>query len=153
MVRDRMSWIALAAAAVVAFGEAGTVPSTSPWTLDVDLSQRRLVVRRDGRVVRRFSLIVGARPTPTPRGRFFVEETVRLPTGRPGGPYALALSARSDVLQQFDGGPGQIALHGRDGLDGALGSAVSHGCVRLGDGAVTWLAHRIGPGVRVDIRG
>ena len=29
-----------------------------------------------------------------------------------GGPYALATSARSNVLQEFEGGPGQIALHG-----------------------------------------
>jgi Ice-binding-like len=34
----------------------------------------------------------------------------------PGGPYALATSDRSDVLQEFDGGPGQIALHGLDNL-------------------------------------
>ena len=38
--------------------------------------------------------------------------------GEPGGPFALALSARSDALQEFEGGPGQIALHGRDLLGG-----------------------------------
>ena len=51
--------------------------------------------------------------------------------GAAGGPFALATSARSHVLQEFEGGPGQIALHGTDSLSGALGTAVSHGCVRL----------------------
>ena len=71
--------------------------------------------------------------------------------GQVGGPFALATSARSNVLQEFEGGPGQIALHGTDGLEGALGSAASHGCVRLATGAVTWLAHRIGSGVPLTI--
>ena len=50
-----------------------------------------------------------------------------------GGPYALATSDRSDVFQEFDGGPGQIAIHGMDNLPGALGTASSHGCIRLDD--------------------
>jgi hypothetical protein len=36
-----------------------------------------------------------------------------MPVSEPGGPFALALSARSDVFQEFDGGPGQIAIDGR----------------------------------------
>lgn len=71
--------------------------------------------------------------------------------GEPGGPYALALSARSNVLQEFDGGSGQIALHGRDALGGTLGAAESHGCVRLATASIAWLAQRIGPGVPVRI--
>src|SRR6266852_3760526 len=43
----------------------------------------------------------------------------------------LALSARSNVLQEFAGGPGQIAVHGLKNVGGVLGSAASHGCVRL----------------------
>lgn len=130
----------------------GTRADTTPWALEIDVSARRLTVRNTGRVVESFRVIVGAPGTPTPRGRFFVEETVRLPGGRTAGPYALALSARSEVLQEFAGGPGQIALHGRDRIGGTIGTAVSHGCVRLGDRAVTRLAARIGPGVRVTVR-
>jgi hypothetical protein len=53
--------------------------------------------------------------TPTPTGNFFVEENMATPSGEAGGPFALALSARSNVLHQFDGRPGQIAIHGRNG--------------------------------------
>ena len=39
--------------------------------------------------------------------KFFFEENIQLePTGI-GAPYALALSARSAVFQEFDGGPGR----------------------------------------------
>ena len=41
---------------------------------------------------------------------------------RAGRPFAIALSARSNALQEFEGGPGQIALHGRANLGGVLGT-------------------------------
>jgi lipoprotein-anchoring transpeptidase ErfK/SrfK len=82
-----------------------------------------------------------------------VEETVLLRPGDVGAPYALALASRSYVLQEFAGGPGQIAVHGVLNVGGVLGTAASHGCVRVGTGAVTWLGERIGPGVPVTIAG
>ena len=106
--------------------------TSTGWHLAVALSARRVTVYRDGRAVRRFRAVVGAAVTPTPRGRFFVEEAVALTAADAGGPFALATSARSDVLQEFNGGPGQIAIHGTGNLFDPLGSAASHGCVRLG---------------------
>jgi lipoprotein-anchoring transpeptidase ErfK/SrfK len=32
-----------------------------------------------------------------------------------------------------------------------MGTAASHGCIRLGDRAITWLARRIGAGVLVAV--
>jgi lipoprotein-anchoring transpeptidase ErfK/SrfK len=106
---------------------------------------------RYGRRVRSYPAIVGKRSTPTPAGEYFIEENVRLRPDQAGAPFALATSARSSVLQEFDGGPGQIALHGLAQVGGQLGTAVSHGCVRLADDAVTWLAGRIKPGVPLTI--
>jgi hypothetical protein len=120
------------------------------WHLRLKLSTRRVTVYRRGRVVRRFRAVVGKPSTPTPRGRFFIEEPVAL-SGATGGPFALATSARSNVLQEFEGGPGQIALHGRNNLSGGLGTAASHGCIRLSGAAITWLAWRIRGGVPLDI--
>ena len=74
-----------------------------------------------------------------------------MPAGGSGGPFALATSARSSVLQEFDGGPGQIGIHGVQHLGGVPGTAVSHGCIRLANRAIRWLAARIGSGVRVTI--
>ncbi len=130
---------------------AGTTTTRTSWHLVVDTSERRVTVYQDGRPVRVFAAIVGKPSTPTPVGEFFVEETVQLGAGDVGAPFALALSARSDVLQEFDGGPGQIALHGLLNIGGVLGTAVSHGCVRLSNDAMRWLAARIGPGFPVTI--
>ena len=110
-----------------------------------------MIVYRRGQPVRIFKAVVGKPSTPTPHGEFFVEEAIQLRATDVGAPFALALSARSDVLQEFDGGPGQIALHGLHNIGGVLGSAVSHGCVRLADAAMRWLVVRIGPGVPVSI--
>jgi lipoprotein-anchoring transpeptidase ErfK/SrfK len=130
----------------------GTRARVTGWRLVVSLAARRLTVYRHGRIVRRFGAVVGKPSTPTPTGAFFVEETLAMTAGEPGGPFALALSARSDALQEFDGGPGQIAVHGRDNLGGTLGAAESHGCVRVATASIDWLAQRIGPGVPVTIR-
>ena len=131
-------------------GESATV-TPARWTLTVQTSTRRLTARLDGRVVRRFKVVVGKPSTPTPVGRFFVEESIKL-TGRAvGAPYALALSARSNVLQEFAGGPGQIAFHGTNNVGGILGTAASHGCIRLDTPAITWLADHIPPGTPVRI--
>ncbi len=129
----------------------GTRSGATAWHLVVSLAARRVSVYRRGRVIRTFSAVVGKPSTPTPSGNFFVEETLQMSPGERGGPYALALSARSNVLQEFEGGPGQIALHGRGGLGGTLGAAESHGCVRLATASIDWLAERIGPGVPVTI--
>ena len=127
-----------------------TRPASTEWHIRVNVSKRRVIVYRYGRVERRFSAVVGNPWTPTPSGRFFVEEPMAIDMSH-GGPYALATSARSNVLQAFGGGPGQIGLHGTSGLPGALGTAASHGCIRVSTAAITWLAERIGNGVPLRI--
>jgi L,D-transpeptidase catalytic domain len=129
----------------------GTREIATSWHLVVDLAGRRVSVYRAGHIARGFQAVVGKLSTPTPVGQFFVEETLQMPAREAGGPFALALSARSDALQEFEGGPGQIAIHGRNNLGGTLGTAVSHGCVRLGTRSIDWLAARIGPGTPVTI--
>jgi lipoprotein-anchoring transpeptidase ErfK/SrfK len=139
-------------------GHTGWIPAdrtrrtSTGWHIAIRLSTRRVAVYRDGRVVHRFRAVVGKPSTPTPRGEFFVEEALALSARAAGSPFALATSARSQVLQEFEGGPGQIALHGADHLAGALGTAVSHGCIRLSTRAITWLARRIGAGVPLTVR-
>jgi lipoprotein-anchoring transpeptidase ErfK/SrfK len=130
----------------------GTVLTSTSWHVVVRTAQRRVRIYHAGRLVRSFAASVGKPSTPTPHGRFFVEESVRMLPGGVGGPYALALSARSNVLQEFAGGPGQIAIHGVANLGGPIGVAISHGCVRLANSSVQWLAGRIPPGAPVSIR-
>jgi lipoprotein-anchoring transpeptidase ErfK/SrfK len=129
-----------------------TRTAATPWHIVVELSVRRVTVFRGGNAVRRFRAVIGNPSTPTPRGSYFIEEGLALSSHEPGGPFALATSARSNVFQEFAGGPGQIGIHGTDNLSGAPGTAVSHGCIRLRTKAITWMARRIGAGVPLTIR-
>ncbi len=61
-------------------------------------------------------------------------------------PAAGLKSSKSSTAGQV-----RIALHGTDNLAGTLGTAASHGCIRLSTPAITWLARRIGAGVPVTV--
>lgn len=140
---NRTGWIPASAARII----------RTSWRIKVDVTRRALAVFNDGKQVGRFPIVVGTRATPTPRGRFFVMEKVVLGTNWSPRGWALALSAFSDVLRHYDGGQGQVAIHARGTLDGALGSASSHGCVRVDDRVALWLARRIPDGTYVEIVG
>lgn len=132
--------------------EASIVTQTATeWRIVIDLAARKVTVYYDGHVTRAFPAVVGKPSTPTPTGSFFVEETVPLGAYIAGAPFALALSARSDALAEFEGGPGQIALHGIANIGGIPGTAVSHGCVRLETADIAWLGDHISSGVPVTI--
>jgi|SRR5215217_2010344 len=52
------------------------------------------------------------------------------------------------------GGPGRVAIHGRGGasLLDPLGTAASHGCIRVDSRQAAWLARVLPPGAPVEIR-
>jgi lipoprotein-anchoring transpeptidase ErfK/SrfK len=95
----------------------------------VSLSRRTLWHMRDGRLLQRYRVAVGATNTPTTPGRFFV--WAKLPANPHGayGSYILGLSGFSDVLTYWPGG-GRMAIHGTDNPNDR-GKWVSHGCVRV----------------------
>ena len=80
---------------------------------------------------------------------FFIVEKIYVGLRVTDGPWALATSAYSNVLDQFAGGPGQIALHGVVGLRAPLGTFASHGCIRFGNAAITWIATHVDNGTPV----
>jgi lipoprotein-anchoring transpeptidase ErfK/SrfK len=124
---------------------------TIDWRIRVSLRSRRAVVWRRGKVVKRIRVVVGNRSTPTPTGNFFVVEHVRLTQSWAPRKWALATSAYSNKLKRFEGGIGQVAMHARGSLGDPMGSAASHGCVRVPDGTAAWLARNIPNGTPFDI--
>jgi lipoprotein-anchoring transpeptidase ErfK/SrfK len=128
------------------------------WRIDVSLTTRTLTLDHAGVTTRRISVVIGAPATPTPTGLFSIIGAWPSPPGAFLGSWILALTAHSDVLHEFDGGNGRIGIHGRGGasLLDPLGSAGSHGCVRLANTAIDWLVRTIGPaqlpGTPVQIR-
>jgi lipoprotein-anchoring transpeptidase ErfK/SrfK len=122
------------------------------YQIKVDLSSRLATIYKNGKVARRFRVVVGAPSTPTPTGRWYVVDRMRLRTSWAYGKWALATSAFSRVLKRFDGGQGQVALHARGSLASPVGTAASHGCVRFNDGAIAWMASRIPNGTQILIQ-
>ena len=88
---------------------------------------------------------------PTPKGTYFIVDLLKQPNAAGEyGPYAFGLSAFSDVLQTFGGGPGEIGIHGTD-VPSSVGASVSHGCIRVTDSTITELAHLLPLGTKVVI--
>ena len=122
------------------------------YSLHADLSARRLVVRRDGRRVRRLEITVGGPETPTPTGRFAV--TDKLLVRDPDSPYGccvLAFSGHQPRLPPNWPGGDRLAVHAtRD--PGDVGSATSYGCFRVLTGEARWLVETVPLGAPVFIR-
>jgi lipoprotein-anchoring transpeptidase ErfK/SrfK len=103
-----------------------------PWAVKVDLANYRVTVLKNGAVDFEADAAIGSPEYPTPTGIFYVTDPLDL-RNQPGtgyGVFAIGLSGHSDVLTDFAGGDGQIAIHGTDN-PGDIGQAISHGCVRL----------------------
>jgi len=127
---------------------------TSYW-VEVRRAKRRVTIYRKGKPIRSFRAVIGKPSTPTPLGLAAIYERDRQPNPRDFlGPWALSLTAHSNVLESYGGGPGRVAIHGRAGasLRDPLGSARSHGCIRIANHDVSWLARHLPPGTPVRIR-
>jgi hypothetical protein len=152
-VRDR--WLAVRTPALVN-GRVGWIRASAArllheqWELEVDLSRRQLVARRDGR--QRFSMpvAIGTASTPTPIGTFGVTDRLKM-SGTTYGCCALALSAHQPHITQGWGGGDRIAIHGTTNI-GSVGLPASHGCLRASDAGMRRLMSVIPLGTTVHIR-
>jgi lipoprotein-anchoring transpeptidase ErfK/SrfK len=117
----------------------GVVGYVRAWAVDlgrvrtsivVDLSARRVTLYSNGRKAIETRAAIGSSATPTPTGRYYVNQ--RLIPSDPRGPFgpgAIGISAFSDVLTGWTQG-GPIAIHGTN-QPWSIGRAVSNGCVRV----------------------
>ena len=98
--------------------------------ITVDLSARRVRLYRDGRLVLTAPAAIGSTATPTPLGRYYVNQRL-IPSdlNGPYGPGAVGISAFSPVLTGWTQG-GPIAIHGTN-EPWSIGRAVSNGCIRI----------------------
>ena len=115
----------------------------------VDLSDFRAQLLRGDRVVRTFTVAIGAPGTDTPTGRFAVTDTFRGDLNPAYGCCAVALTAVQPNLDSGWIGGDRIAIHG---TAGPLGAAISHGCVRAADRDVSALVNAVPPGTPVTVK-
>lgn len=132
-----------------------TLMTTHYW-ITVDKRARTVTIYRTGRPIHRYQAVIGKPATPTPDGLAAIYEIDPQPDPYGFlGPWALPLTIFSNVLDNFGGGPGRVAIHGRDGasLSDPLGSARSHGCIRIDNGPIAWMATHLVQGTPVQITG
>ena len=125
--------------------------ASNSYTVDIALADHRLVVRNGDAVVVDTAIGVGTATTPTPGGKYYIKELLQPPDPDGAyGPYAYGLSGFSNVLDDFNGGDGVIGIHGTNEPE-AIGSDVSHGCIRVDNETITQMASMLPLGTPVHI--
>jgi len=111
------------------------------WQIRVSLADHHLWLLHNGAVEFDAGVAIGTEQYPTPTGTFYITDPIDLhETPNLGyGVFALGLSGHSDVLTDFMGGDGQIAIHGTNN-PGDIGRDVSHGCVRITNDSIERLS-------------
>jgi lipoprotein-anchoring transpeptidase ErfK/SrfK len=132
-------------------GAGGVTYSRTRLQLDIDLSTRTLVLRRDGVALRRARVGIGRPGSPTPTGRFAVTDKLSGPAySAYYGCCILALSATQPNLPAGWSGGNRIAIHGTPSA-GDFGSAVSAGCIHARDDDLYYLMRVLPTGTPVFI--
>ena len=126
--------------------------STTPLSVHVDLSRRRLQLRRGTRVLEAMTVGVGRADNRTPAGRYAVTDRL---SGRDYpdayGCCILALSGHQTRVPVGWKGGDRLAIHGTNAPD-SLGRASSSGCVRAPERGIRRLIHTVPVGTPVFIR-
>lgn len=122
------------------------------FRVEIQLKRHRLVAWDGRRRIATEKIATGRSLTPTPTGTYFIADLIRPPDPNGFyGPYAFGLSAHSPILTSFEGGDGQVGIHGTNDPS-VLGADVSHGCIRIRNTAITALAAVLPLGTPVRIR-
>ncbi|MCZ8515747.1 L,D-transpeptidase [Paenibacillus filicis] len=108
------------------------------YRIIVDVSQRRLHLLENDRVVQTYPIAVGAMLTQSPQGDFRIINKVP----NPGGPFGVMWMGLSKP---------HYGIHGTNN-PASIGHAVSHGCIRMYNADVLTLARLVPIGTRVTIR-
>jgi len=143
-------FIALAPGPSIAQTE--TTNASATRVVVVSLPDRQLAVLEDGEVIARFPIAVGAEVSPTPTGDFRIVSRVANPTyyhpgtvipagkDNPLGTRWLGLSEKG------------YGIHGTN-APRSIGTAASHGCIRLRNRDIERLFSMLQVGDGVEIRG
>ena len=118
--------------------------------LKADLSDKILYVEQGGKVVKSYTFASGSAKYPTPRGTFRIDKVVWNPAWIP--PDSKWAKGKKAKEAGDPGNPMQLVkiffkepdyyIHGTDQVD-TIGSAASHGCIRLDPVDAAELAIRV----------
>ena len=130
---------------------AEVVPREAPLVLRASVSERMLYLQRGDTTLQTFQVAVGTDEYPTPRGTFRIRKMIWNPGWRPppNSDWAKGKKPRGPgdpqnpmkVVKIFFKEP-DYYIHGTDAVE-SLGSAASHGCLRMDPDDVARLARLI----------
>lgn len=128
-----------------------------PVAVTVSRDQRRARVFRRGKLVKTYTVAVGSPEYPTPTGQFVVQSMQKNPAWSvPQSAWAGSLAGetipggdpRNPLVARWIGFNGSVGFHGTASA-GSLGSAASHGCIRMNPSDVIDLFERVRPSTPV----
>ena len=123
---------------------------STKWRILVNRKTQRMTVFWNGKKRKRFPVGVGKRATPTPGGHFWIREKIRVrDKNSPYFPYALG-TANYSTLSEWPGG-GVVGIHGDWNQPQLIPGRPSHGCIRMLDRQIAWVAKHVPVGTPLRI--
>jgi lipoprotein-anchoring transpeptidase ErfK/SrfK len=120
------------------------------WHITIDVTHNKLTVYKGTKVVIQTGTVDGTPQTPTPLGRFYVNEKQKHYPSSPVGSWVISTNGFSDTLDRFGGTVPILAMHGTP-YTSTIGSDLSHGCVRVPNPVIEKMAAEVPLGTPVDI--
>jgi lipoprotein-anchoring transpeptidase ErfK/SrfK len=136
---------------------ADKVFDAQPVALTVSRSETKVRLFRRGKLVKSYTVAVGSPEFPTPTGRFVVQSMQKNPSWNvPNSAWAGSLAGETipggdpanPLVARWIGFNGSVGFHGTNN-GGSLGSAASHGCIRMNPSDVIDLFTRVTVGTPV----
>ncbi len=134
-----------------AFPDSAVASATAPFTLRADLDERILYVQRGDSTIKTYAIAVGQDRYPTPRGSFTIKKIIWNPSWHPP-PDADWAKGKKEKGPGDPGNPMRVVkilfqepdyyIHGTGDVE-SLGSAASHGCLRMDPQQIADLAKLI----------
>jgi lipoprotein-anchoring transpeptidase ErfK/SrfK len=133
------------------------VLDAQPVAVTVSRDDTTVRVFDRGKLVKTYRVAVGEPKFPTPTGEFTVQSMQKNPAwnvpqsewaGKLAGKVIPAGDPRNPIIARWVGFNGSVGFHGTKSL-GSLGSAASHGCVRMDPDDVSDLYERVEVGTPV----
>jgi lipoprotein-anchoring transpeptidase ErfK/SrfK len=112
----------------------------NPYRILITLGEHKITVFERNKASYEGPIAIGAPATPTPPGKYYTRVLLQAPDPNTVyGPFAYGLSAHSEVLTEFNGGDGEVGVHGNNDKS-VLGKSITHGCIRMDNEEITRLS-------------
>jgi lipoprotein-anchoring transpeptidase ErfK/SrfK len=117
--------------------------SSHTYRIEALLDEFALRVLDGEKVIYETEIGVSRDNAPTPGGLYYTTELIKPPSADTVyGAYAYGLSGFSETFETFNGGAGQLGIHGTNEPD-KIGQKVSAGCIRLRNDDITYMVEQL----------